>query len=72
MHGSPLHSFAARCPRGHRPAQSRTLGELQDPEVRFYCALCGRSWTPEREDHARALEFAEASQRWVESPLSAA
>ncbi len=67
-----IHTFAARCPKGHRPAQTRTLAELQDPAVRFYCALCGRLWTPDREDHTRALDFAEASERRLDSPLSAA
>ncbi len=69
---SPLHNFAARCPWGHRPAQSRTLAELRDPAVRFYCGLCERSWTPKADERMRALGFAEASEDWAHTPTSAA
>ena len=60
--------FAARCPVGHRPPQRRTLPELRDPAVQFYCELCEREWTPVPVERIRALAFAEAS----EAPLSAA
>lgn len=70
---SPIHNFAARCPAGHRPAQSRTLDELRDPEVRFYCHLCGRSWRPPVEDRSRAVGFAAASENsWIPTPPAAA
>ena len=67
-----LHVFAGRCPQGHRPAQTRTLSELQDRSVPFYCPLCGRSWMPAAKDRELALDFAEASQGWVVAPLTAA
>jgi hypothetical protein len=70
---SPVHNFAARCPSGHRPAQSRTLAELRDPEVRFYCTLCSRSWRPQPDDRSRAVGFAEASEHtWQWTPPTAA
>jgi hypothetical protein len=56
------HVFAARCPHGHRPPQARTLVELRDPGVQFYCVLCHRAWTPEPGELTRALEFAEAAE----------
>lgn len=66
---SPVHNFAARCPKGHRPAQSRTLGELRDPKVRFYCGLCESSWRPQTVDRSRALGFAQASEDdWMNAP----
>ena len=68
-----MHNFAARCPNGHRPAQSRTLEELRDPEVRFYCRICEHSWQPRHEERARAMDFALASEdRWVTTPPTAA
>lgn len=76
---TPIHNFAARCPRGHRPAQSHTLAELRDPELRFYCRLCGQSWRPRASDRTRALGFAEqseaywrASHNWIAPPPAAA
>lgn len=60
----PIHNFAARCPRGHRPSQKRTLTELRSPSVQFHCSLCGRSWTPTTTERLRALGFAEASEEW--------
>lgn len=74
MHSqTPIHNFAARCPRGHRPPQSRTLAELRDPEVRFYCRLCEASWQPPVADRSRALGFAEASEEsWWTTPPTAA
>ena len=70
---SPIHNFAARCPKGHRPAQSRTLDELRDPEVRFFCRLCARSWRPRVEDRSRAVGFAAASEdEWMTPPPTAA
>ena len=73
MHSqSPLHNFAARCPRGHRPAQTRTLGELRDPDVTFYCRVCATSWLPHNDERGRAVEFAEASEEWAQKPPSAA
>jgi len=65
------HVFAARCPAGHRPPQRRTIGELRDPGVQFYCDLCQREWRPAPVERTRALEFAEASEG-VEAPPSAA
>lgn len=59
-----LHNFAARCPQGHRPAQTQTLADLRRPEVRFYCKLCAKGWTPREEELARAVDFAEASETW--------
>jgi hypothetical protein len=56
-----LHSFACRCPAGHIPPQARTLRELRDPGVRFFCELCDAFWTPPDVDRRRALAFAEAS-----------
>ena len=67
----PLHVFAARCPHGHRPPQTRTLRELRDPAVQFYCELCRQTWNPAPVDRIRALSFAEASES-VEAPPSAA
>lgn len=67
----PRHVFAARCPQGHRPPQTRTLRELRNPAVQFYCELCQRGWTPAPVERIRALEFAEASES-VEAPPSAA
>ena len=67
----PRHIFAARCPHDHRPAQKRTLRELRDPGVLFYCALCGQLWTPSLAERKRAVEFAEASEN-VQVPTSAA
>lgn len=74
MHShTPVHNFAARCPRGHRPPQSRTLAELRDPEVRFYCKLCSKSWQPQADDRSRAVGFAEASEvSWLDTPPTAA
>lgn len=57
-----VHTFAARCPRGHRPPQQHTLAELRDRNVRFYCRLCESSWHPQGADRSRALGFAEASE----------
>ncbi len=68
----PIHNFAARCPRGHRPSQRVTLAELRSPSVRFHCRLCGQSWTPSAADRLRALDFAEASEDWTAAPPSAA
>lgn len=65
------HVFAARCPLGHRPPQRRTVRELRDPAVQFYCELCEREWTPAAADRMRALGFAESSEG-VEAPRSAA
>jgi hypothetical protein len=67
----PRHVFAARCPHGHRPAQNRTLQELRDPSVQFYCELCHETWVPATSDRIRALQFAEASELF-EVPKSAA
>ena len=73
MHSqSTLHNFAARCPRGHRPAQTRTLAELRDPEVTFYCKLCATSWSPHEDERSRAVGFAEASEEWAQTGPSAA
>ena len=58
----PRHVFAARCPHGHRPPQTRTLDELRDPGLQFYCELCRRAWTPAPMERTRALEFAEAAE----------
>lgn len=69
----PRHVFAARCPHGHRPPQTRTLRELRNPGVQFYCALCHGAWTPAPAERTRALEFAEAAESaGVQAPLSAA
>jgi hypothetical protein len=68
---NPGHVFAARCPQGHRPPQTRTLRELRDPSVQFYCELCQRAWNPPTVERIRALEFAEASES-AEAPPSAA
>ena len=65
------HVFAARCPHGHRPAQSRTLQELRNPSVEFYCELCHETWVPATPERIRALQFAEASEIF-EAPNSAA
>ena len=65
------HVFASRCPQGHRPPQTRTLGELRSPSVQFYCELCHQAWSPTTVERIRALEFAEASEG-VEAPPSAA
>lgn len=59
-----LHNFAARCPEGHRPAQSHSLAELRSPVVRFYCKLCEKGWTPKKDELSRARDFAEASEDW--------
>lgn len=59
-----LHNFAARCPKGHRPAQTQTLADLRNPDVRFYCKLCDKGWAPKKDELARALDFAEASEGW--------
>ena len=72
MMQSVRHSFAARCPRGHRPAQMRTLTELRDPNVRFYCRLCGSSWMPAHDDLTKAVRFAEASEHQTDTPPFAA
>lgn len=70
---TPVHTFAARCPRGHRPPQQRTLAELRDRNVRFYCRLCEESWQPQGVDRTRALGFAEASEdNWHSTPPTAA
>ncbi len=66
----PLHNFAARCPNGHRPPQSRTLRELKDPKVRFYCQLCEQEWRPEANERVRAVGFAEASEEWTLPPAA--
>jgi hypothetical protein len=69
----PLHNFAARCPKGHRPSQKRTLVELRSPAVQFYCSICGEAWTPSATERLRALGFAEASEASEEwAPHSAA
>ena len=60
----PVHIFAARCPNGHRPPQTRTLHELRDPGTRFYCRVCDMEWSPATADRTRALDFAEASESW--------
>src|SRR5262249_18576243 len=65
------HVFAARCPHGHRPAQSRTLQELRNPAVQFYCEHCHETWVPATPERIRALQFAEASETF-EAPNSAA
>ena len=65
------HVFAARCPHGHRPAQSRTLQELRNPSVQFYCELCHKTWVPATPERIRALQFAEASEMF-EAPNTAA
>jgi hypothetical protein len=67
----PRHVFAARCPRGHRPPQTRTLSDLRNPRVQFYCELCQHAWTPAASERMRALEFAEASESEA-APSSAA
>jgi hypothetical protein len=67
----PRHVFAARCPHGHRPAQSRTLQELRNPAVQFYCEHCHETWVPATPERIRALQFAEASEIF-EAPNSAA
>jgi len=67
----PRHVFAARCPHGHRPAQSRTLQELRNPAVQFYCEHCHETWVPATPERIRALQFAEASEIY-ETPNSAA
>jgi len=69
---APRHSFAGRCPNGHRPAQTRTLTELRDPNVQFYCALCEASWTPAADERRRAVGFAEAAEDWTSLPPTAA
>jgi hypothetical protein len=68
----PVHNFAARCPQGHRPSQTRTLDELRNPGIQFYCRLCDRSWTPPPAERLRALGFAEASEDWSGVPHTAA
>jgi hypothetical protein len=69
---APRHNFAGRCPNGHRPAQSRTLSELRNPSVQFYCALCEASWTPAADEVERAIGFAEAAENWGSIPPTAA
>lgn len=69
---APRHSFAGRCPNGHRPAQTRTLSELRNPGLQFYCALCESSWTPAVDERERALGFAEAAEDWSAPPPTAA
>ncbi len=66
-----FHNFAARCPRGHRPPQSRTLAELRAPGVRFYCELCEKGWTPKNDELTRAVGFAEASEDAYTPPTAA-
>jgi hypothetical protein len=69
---APRHSFAGRCPNGHRPAQSHTLRELRHPSLQFYCAICEAAWQPEADERARAVGFAEAAEDWNFTPPSAA
>jgi hypothetical protein len=59
-----VHIFAARCPNGHRPPQTRTLSQLKDPSVRFYCRVCDQEFRPAADDRTRAVNFAEASEQW--------
>ena len=68
----PLHNFAARCPKGHRPAQTVTLDQLRQPGVEFYCGLCEKTWVPSSRELERAVRFAEASEDVFDTPLSAA
>ena len=67
-----LHNFAARCPKGHRPSQTRTIDELRDSAVLFYCGLCDGHWAPSTEERLRALGFAESSEEWTTSRHPAA
>ena len=64
--------FAANCPRGHRPAQTLSISDLNRPGVEFYCVLCDLWWTPAPEERDRALSVVTAASRDTTAPISPA
>lgn len=60
------HRFGARCPLGHRPAQSFTLSQLMSSSIEFYCGLCNRRWVPSSDELNRARDFARFSREVVD------
>jgi hypothetical protein len=59
--GNTLRGFAAKCPRGHRPAQTASAKELRRPDFEFYCVLCDLWWVPSLAERALALSTVNAA-----------
>jgi hypothetical protein len=54
-------SFECECPKGHSPtlvfSKDKLLSSLEDGSLRFWCNLCGDSWSPSEEEKRRIKDW---------------